>query len=223
MIGNKTVNLIIVALLLLIVAFALSFFNGPGVIRDLLPSFIVGETEEVEWDKQFFIEDPRFVVISINPTDLRDNDNYYYRYVSLDDTLPIDLEIGGFEPILDQPLVSESSWEVSYGSWPVPNGKWDRLSLIKTFSLYTDPQNKMLSILKKQGFEDGLREIISYFVNNKEGYGRLNDVNLEIFVGNSADPVLVYEEDSASLKDVDFIIDTINRLTRIHKRQNKLE
>ena len=206
MVWSKTVSLILGVAVLFLVLVSISFLSGPGFIRDILPTFYIGDDPQVEWNQVFHIENPEHVVISINPTG---GDNYYYRYI------PIRQKFGA------QAGEIVSSWESHKGSWPVPNRGWNRLVLSDIFSSHTEPQQQLLGTLKNSDFENGLSELLRHYVQNRDGY--YLDTNFEIFIGDASRPNLVYEENDPKLKDVDFILETINRLTRTYKKNKGLE
>ncbi len=208
MIGKKTVALFIGVFVLILVGGAISFAGGPGILRDIIPIFGFGEVEEVEWDQVFHIENPEFVVVAINPTDVNDNDNYYYRY------MPIRQVFGARAGEI------VSSWEFHLGSWPVPEREWNRLVLSDIFTSYPAPQNALLTNLREMDFETGLQEILRHYVHNRDDFTL--DTNFEIYIGGSSVP-LSYEEEDSRLRDVDFIIDTINRGTRGYKKENAID
>jgi len=213
---------IIAIILFGLTAITIGFLDGPGIFRDIIPSFNNEEIERVEWNQNFHIEDPQYVVIVINPDDAFDNDNHNYRY-GPDSTLPDEnLNVGGFDLITDQKFSKGDSWE--YRGQNLKGAiLWDRLEFDPVITEYSAAQNSLLTVLKNMGFENGLQQILVHFVQNRDDYAFITRVDLEIYVGNFDRPLLKYKADDPKLKDVDFIIETINRGTRGYKKSRGIE
>jgi len=216
MVWSKTINLIIGASLLFLLVAALSFVNGPGILRDILPSFYIGEEEQVEWNQNYFIDDAYLVFIEADydeagPDVFNDDDDYYYYYFNKDSSH----YSGGRE-----------GWISAYGEWP--QGNFNAVWLDR-FSDRSEDNKRLILDLKSSTFESGLRQIIANAVRNDfmiKIYVASNDFIAEPNMRNSPEvttPALTYLSGDPKLKDIDFIIFTINKATQGYKKSRGIE
>ena len=188
MLGMKIVSWIFVGVLLFLLVSFLGFVGGPGVLRDVLPNFFVGEEEQVEWDQDFIIENPGNLRLSSNYGGVFFKNYINFRY---DENF-----------IFDEPNPCVFGWVAESSDEPfTPDTINYRHEDIDRIEDFTDNERQVGNTIFPLGPEEGLTEIIRYVKSTGE--------DLLINVGSVE--TLTYSSDSPKLNDVDLIIHTINR------------
>lgn len=188
MIGMKTVSWIFIGILLFLLVSFLGFVGGPGVLRDVLPNFGIGEVEEVRWDQEFHIEDPSNFRLSSNYEGVFFKSYINFRY---DENF-----------IFDEPNPCVFGWIAeSSDEQFTPDTINYRHEDIDKIESFTDNERGVARAIFPLGPEEGLREIVRYV--------RTTGEDLVIQVG-SVGPI-TYSSGDPRLSDIDFIIDVINK------------
>ena len=199
---NTLVKLIIVIFVLVIAVFGIMYLNNVRAIKDLFPDF-TKENNQVNWNEEFFLENPKEIVYYLDiPDGSSFSEDFYYWYDS--NPTIIGTEKG---PAIGWKWSKNGKDWISVGN--IYREEFGKISgLDKTFLLNLNGTSP----------EKGLKLILERIIANSEGI-ILRDMYLTIKIGErNLGP---YDKDSEIIYDLDLLIDRINKATRIYLRKYK--
>lgn len=194
---NTLVKLIIVIFVLVIAVFGIMYLNNVGTIKNIFPDF-TKENKQVNWNEEFYLEHPDLLYFYIGGS----KGNIFFSYPKIPDS-------------------NKDKWFwfklPKFHALPKQSDFLSVENSIHASFVNLDEKNKNFVIgLRGKSPEEGLRDIVNRVLKNDEGTW-FQDVVFFVYIEGELSQQ--YKADDIILRDLDSLIDRINKQVKIYLRK----